>query len=353
MRKASTAIHARARSGWRRRSARFLWSSESRCLIVVLAGFTHQEAALALDISLATLITRLTKARERVAALTREPLQAPAKAAPHLAGRQVMEAWRAADLHAYVDDCLEPDERLAFETQIAQNPALARRAAQWRAQNSAIRAAFDGESARTFSISIVRHQNETSGRARRSAAAGGKPSYEPPTQPPSPTIVDPWRTPAKVPAPDALQRSFLWRLGLAALSLGLAFVWSPAATVVPAQGLGEAGVAAFQAFARPGVEPVEFATGDGTAAQAWLTTRLNHPVDIPATPSAIRLIGARIAPYPGAPAAFLIYKSQEGALGLLIRSLDAPAGKRAPIARSGWPCRRCLDVARPRACPGR
>ena len=38
-------------------------------LIVVLARFTHQEAASALDISLATLIARLTKARERVAAL--------------------------------------------------------------------------------------------------------------------------------------------------------------------------------------------------------------------------------------------------------------------------------------------
>ena len=37
-------------------------------LIVVLAGFTHQEAASALDISLATLIARLTKARERVEA---------------------------------------------------------------------------------------------------------------------------------------------------------------------------------------------------------------------------------------------------------------------------------------------
>ncbi len=35
-------------------------------------------------------------------------------------------------------------------------------------------------------------------------------------------------------------------------------------------------------------------------------------------------MGARIAPYPGAPAAFLIYKSPDGALGLLIRSLDAP-----------------------------
>src|SRR5262249_20191522 len=38
-------------------------------LIVVLAKLTHREAASALDISLATLVTRLTKARERVSAL--------------------------------------------------------------------------------------------------------------------------------------------------------------------------------------------------------------------------------------------------------------------------------------------
>ena len=54
-------------------------------LIVVLAGFIHQEAASALDISLATLIARLTKARERVAALTRAPVAAEApRAVPHL-----------------------------------------------------------------------------------------------------------------------------------------------------------------------------------------------------------------------------------------------------------------------------
>jgi hypothetical protein len=35
-------------------------------------------------------------------------------------------------------------------------------------------------------------------------------------------------------------------------------------------------------------------------------------------------MGARIAPYPGAPAAFLIYKLSDRALGLLIRLLDAP-----------------------------
>jgi predicted DNA-binding protein (UPF0251 family) len=58
-------------------------------LIVVLAGFTHREAASALDISLTTLIARLTKARERIAALTRAPIVAgtagaPMPAVPHL-----------------------------------------------------------------------------------------------------------------------------------------------------------------------------------------------------------------------------------------------------------------------------
>jgi Sigma-70, region 4 len=53
-------------------------------LIVVLAGFTHQEAASALDVSLATLIARLTKARERVTALTRPLPAAASRTAPHL-----------------------------------------------------------------------------------------------------------------------------------------------------------------------------------------------------------------------------------------------------------------------------
>jgi RNA polymerase sigma-70 factor, ECF subfamily len=54
-------------------------------LIIVLAGFTHKEAASALDIPLATLIARLTKGRERVAALTRAPISSPpSRSAPHL-----------------------------------------------------------------------------------------------------------------------------------------------------------------------------------------------------------------------------------------------------------------------------
>jgi predicted DNA-binding protein (UPF0251 family) len=55
-------------------------------LIVVLAGLTHQEAASALDISLTTLIARLTKARDRLGALTRSPIAAGAapRTIPHL-----------------------------------------------------------------------------------------------------------------------------------------------------------------------------------------------------------------------------------------------------------------------------
>jgi anti-sigma factor RsiW len=235
-----------------------------------------------------------------------------------------MEAGRLADLHAYVDDCLEPDERLAFEQQMAQDPAIARRAALWRAQNSAIRTAFDGEGARAFPISIVRSQNETFGRAARSGAAGAKPSGEQPPRPTLSAVAQTGRPLAKVSARDAFRPWLEWRLGLAVLSVCLAFVWTPAATVVPGERLGEAGVAAFQAFARPGVEPVEFATSDAAEAQAWLTTRLRRPVYLPATPSALKLIGARIAPYPAASAAFLVYKAHDRAIGLLVQSLNAP-----------------------------
>jgi anti-sigma factor RsiW len=70
--------------------------------------------------------------------------------------------------------------------------------------------------------------------------------------------------------------------------------------------------------------PVEFATSDAAEAQAWLTTRLRRPVYLPATPSALKFIGARIAPYPAASAAFLVYKAQDRAIGLLVQSLDAP-----------------------------
>jgi anti-sigma factor RsiW len=240
-----------------------------------------------------------------------------------------METWRLADLHAYVDNCLEPDERLAFEERMARDPALTRRAAAWRAQNGAIRAAFDGEAARAFSISAVRHHNEILVKGRRSATVGGRPSGEQAPRASTPAVAEALRPSPQVGAPGPLRSSLLRRVGLAAISVCVACVWAPAAPVVPGKGLGEAGVAAFRAFARPGVAPVELAASDRTESEAWLSARLMHPIFLPATPSTVSLVGARLAPYPGAPAAFLLYRSQGRPLGLLVQSLDAPP-RRAP-----------------------
>jgi anti-sigma factor RsiW len=240
-----------------------------------------------------------------------------------------MEAWRLADLHAYVDDCLGPDERSAFDKRMAEDPALARRAATWRAQNSAIRSAFDGEGPRAFPISIVRHQNEIPGKGRRPAPAGGGPSLEQPSRPSFSGLDDALRIGADVGPQETLRTLTPWRLGLAALLICLSCVWSPPAPVFPTKGLGEAATAAFRAFVRPGVAPVELTSGDSGESQAWLTARLSRPIYLPPSQATVSMVGARIAPYQGAPAAFVVYSAQEGTIGLLVRPLDAPV-TRAP-----------------------
>ena len=235
-----------------------------------------------------------------------------------------METWRLADVHAYVDDCLEPEQRQTFEKQMAQDSTLARRVAAWRAQNSAIRAALDGEGARAFSISLVRHQGEALSQGRRPAAAGGRSTVEQLGRLSALTITDASQSSAKGPSTAVWPWRSWWRLAIAAFFVGLASIWAPASTIVPDKELGAADVAAFRAFVRPGVAPVELSTGDPTQSQTWLATRLTRPVYLPATPSALKLVGARIAPYPGVAAAFLVYRSQDRPLGLLVQLLDAP-----------------------------
>jgi anti-sigma factor RsiW len=244
-----------------------------------------------------------------------------------------METSRLADLHAYVDECLGPEERRAFENQIADNPALARRVATWRAQNSAIRAAFQGEGAKAFSISAARRANESLAKGRRPAPDVGRQTREQAFPFPSPDVTNKAQTAAKSGALGRFRLRANLRFGLAALSVCLACAW-PSREPAGADRLGEFGVAAFNAFARPGIAPVEFPTNDIEDLRGWLASRLPWTTYIPRSPG-LDLIGARIAPASDAAAAFLVYRTAEGPVGLLVQALDAAPSRPPELERFG------------------
>ena len=245
-----------------------------------------------------------------------------------------MEGWRLADLHAYVDGCLEPSERQAFEAQMAGNPALSQRAARWRTQNNAIRAAFVGESARAFSLDLGRQANDQVGKGRRSASPDVRLAPAQAGTRSSAGGAGPTRVSAQTGELKATWPGPAQRLALGALSACVICVWAsgPAA---PSNRLGEAGVAAFGAFALPGSPPVEFANRDPIIAQTWLAARLGRPVYLPATPASVSLVGARIAPASRSAAAFLVYDIDGSRLGLLVQSLDAPSPAPPRILQTG------------------
>ena len=266
-----------------------------------------------------------------------------------------MEAWRIADLHAYVDDCLEPDERLAFEHEMARGSgagaprrgvARAKQRDPRRLRRRGRESLFDQPRSppeRAF------RQGQTAGGGRRQSA---------------------FRASGAIFIAHDCGRLAIFGEGRCAPRISSVALMAPRASrrwpsALPSFGLRPRPSSRRKDWQRPALrlsrhspvralQPVEFATGDRTEAQAWLTPRLMHPVHLPATPSAVRLLGARIAPYPGAPAAFLRLQNRKSRLvGLLVQSLDAPATRAPRARRGGRPPRGGMDMARSGICPGR
>src|SRR5262249_1168057 len=147
-----------------------------------------------------------------------------------------------------------------FEARMAETPALARRAAEWRAQNNAIRIAFGGETTGGSSSDFARRAVGKNGNRLRPLLPEARLIREEPG-----FRAGGMTEAARIPGRNGpLEGAWLWPArALAALAISLLLVCVSATGVrAPSNGLAEAGMAAFAAFALPGGQPLEIATGD-------------------------------------------------------------------------------------------
>ena len=258
-----------------------------------------------------------------------------------------MEAWRLADLHAYVDDCLEPDERLAFETRWRRIP-------RWRAaphsgerKTAPFARPSTARAQKPFrSASFATRTRPGRGRRRPRSAADRRSAGA--------IVIDrdcgrP-RSSAEAGSPTRFgRRSYGAWASRRCPSVLPAFGLRPRSSSPPNN--SERPALRLSGIRPSGVEPVEFATSDRTEAEAWLTTRLRTPSTSPrplrrqADRSADRSLPRRA----GRVSALQVPRRP---LGLLIQSLDAPQATAPRLLGADGGTRR-YGHARPRICPGR
>ena len=231
----------------------------------------------------------------------------------------------AGEIHAYVDNCLSPEERARFEAGLSDDEELRRSVEYWRAQSDAIRAVF-GAPLRSRAPNLGGSSNENAKTAlsesrvqfEGSEAAGVLRAADPGEESSGRTF-------------GAIRRPALWTA-----------VFCAALALFPSGGppdfrgaLIEKGVAAYRAFAAAPPPPLEFATSDADGLLRALGPRF-RAFDLAGRLPAVgwRLLGARVAPGIYGAAAFALIENTAGRrIGLLIEPLDAPPSSRPQTRR--------------------
>ena len=237
-----------------------------------------------------------------------------------------------AETLAYVDDCLDPAARSAFEARLQADPELRRDVARWESQNRAIRAAFGASPRSALDLGAASNENATrrAGAAARPADDAARPfgqarkrrAAPPPIV--APRAVGPGRQARRLVGAVALVAAILW-VGLPSFA-----PWPPTALLA-------AGASAARALAEL---PVEFVAGDPAALARRVGPRL--ALAPPLAPG-LQLIGARLAPGWQTTATLYVYENSRGArVTLLVEPLDeiiaAPArrGEADGLSVAAW-----------------
>jgi len=253
----------------------------------------------------------------------------------------------AAEMLAYVDNCLPQEDRQALEIRMIECPEVKSQIEQWLLQNEAIRAAFADQPPRPA---------PTAGRFAAASFVEGRPPQGVKTERESkesqrrPRAIEPTGerhrgidagAPATAqPASKAKRRGPAVARRVFCTIAGALALWVASATLFsrdPSIAFVEAGAAAYRTFAGAATRPVEIATADRGALDRWFAAQVGRAAPVPDLSAAgLALLGGRIVPGAFSPAQFLLYENaRRERVGLAIEALDSPPATDVALGGSG------------------
>ena len=203
------------------------------------------------------------------------------------------------DLHAYVDQALEPERRAEVATYLDEHPDVAERIGAFADQRDLLRAALapiaDEPLPPELNLSRIIEQ-----RARR------------------PSVLR-WAMAAML---------FLSIGGLGGWTMRGVLQASPEGLVA----LAQEATASYNVYAPDRVRPVEVRASDSAELVQWVSDRLHHPVKVPdLATSGYRLMGGRLVATQHGPAAMFMYDDDHGSRLVVMTRPMSSADQNAPM----------------------
>lgn len=203
------------------------------------------------------------------------------------------------DLHAYVDDVLEPERRAEVGSYLADHPDVAKRVAGFADQRELLRAALAPIADEPLPPELNLSRIIGSRRRRRSPAW--------------------WAVAAMLLLGVGGLGGWVVRGSLEASPSGLTALAQEAAY-------------SYNVYAPDRVHPVEMRASDAAQLVQWVSSRLNRPVRVPdLASSGYRLMGGRLVATQHGPAAMFMYDDDHGSRVVVLTRPMTSADQNAPM----------------------